>query len=141
MSYTEWVGQLLQDIGKEFELLLAESALADDGYWGMLRKYAVDKAQLTELVANDAGLTKTQAGAALDSILSGIMNTLAGGDQVALLGFGTFSIKVRAARVGRNPKTGEPINIAEAKIPSFKAGKGFKDAVADAKEETAAETV
>ena len=67
----------------------------------------------------------------MDSFTDAVTTALAEGDSVALVGFGTFSVRERAARTGRNPQTGEALNIAAAKIPSFKAGKGLKDAVND----------
>jgi len=76
-----------------------------------------------------ANLTKADANRALDGLLKTIETTLASGDSLALLGFGSFEVKARAERKGRNPQTGEEITIAAAKIPSFKPGKGLKDAV------------
>ena len=72
---------------------------------------------------------KRQAGRALDATLDTIAETLNAGDQVALVGFGTFQVKDRAARTGRNPQTGEAIQIKASRMPSFKAGKALKDAV------------
>nr|WP_221200428.1 HU family DNA-binding protein [Litorivivens lipolytica] len=74
-------------------------------------------------------MPKAAAGRALDAVVDSITDALKKDDSVSLVGFGTFSVKERAARTGRNPQTGEPINIAAAKIPSFKAGKALKDAV------------
>ena len=91
----------------------------------------MNKAQLIDAIASEADLPKTVASKALDAVLSSITNALAEGDIVSLVGFGNFQVKVRAARVGRNPKTGEEIQIREAKVPSFKAGKALKDAVAN----------
>ncbi|MCV5217083.1 HU family DNA-binding protein, partial [Escherichia coli] len=73
-------------------------------------------------------ISKASAGRALDAFIEAVSGTLQSGDQVALVGFGTFSVRTRAARTGRNPKTGEEIQIAEAKVPAFKAGKALKDA-------------
>jgi DNA-binding protein HU-beta len=87
----------------------------------------VNKTQLVEKIAESADLSKASAGRALDAFIDAVGDTLQSGDQVALVGFGTFSVRTRAARTGRNPKTGEEIQIAEAKVPSFKAGKALKD--------------
>ena len=89
----------------------------------------MNKTELTEAVAGQAGLTKADAGRALDAMIGAISKTLKKGDTVSLIGFGTFSVKKRAARTGRNPATGESIKIKASKTPSFKAGKAFKDAI------------
>ncbi|RJX68658.1 HU family DNA-binding protein [Vibrio sinensis] len=89
----------------------------------------MNKTELVAHIAETAELTKIDAGRALDAILNGITESLANGDEVALMGFGTFKISARAARDGRNPRTGETVKIAASKLPSFKAGKTFKDAV------------
>lgn len=89
----------------------------------------MNKSELINHIATTAGLTKAQATAALQAVETGVIDTLANGGQVSLVGFGTFSIKDRAARTGRNPKTGEALEIAASKIPTFKAGKSFKEAV------------
>ena len=89
----------------------------------------VNKTELIEAVAASADIPKAAAGRALDATIEAISGALAKGDQVVLVGFGTFSVKSRAARTGRNPQTGAPIQIAAAKVPGFKAGKGLKDAV------------
>ena len=89
----------------------------------------MNKAELISKIADDAGITKTQANATVDSFVEAVTKTLKGGGKVTLVGFGTFSVSKRAARNGRNPQTGAPIQIAAAKIPSFKAGKALKDAV------------
>ncbi|AOT10576.1 nucleoid-associated protein HU-beta [Pseudoalteromonas luteoviolacea] len=89
----------------------------------------MNKAQLVEKIANDADISKTAAGRALDALTSAVTEALKDGDSVALVGFGTFSVKERAARTGRNPQTGAEIQIPAANIPSFKAGKGLKDQV------------
>ncbi len=89
----------------------------------------VNKSELVEAIAGSADISKAAAGRALDAITDSITAALKGGDQVALVGFGTFLVKDRAARTGRNPQTGQPIEIAAAKIPSFKAGKALKEAV------------
>lgn len=89
----------------------------------------MNKAELIDAVASRAGLTKTDAGEAVDATFEAITNALAQRDTVALIGFGTFSTSDRAARTGRNPRTGETINIAATCVPKFKAGKGLRDAV------------
>jgi DNA-binding protein HU-beta len=89
----------------------------------------VNKSELIEAVAASADIPKAAAGRAVDAVIEAVTNALKSDDQVVLVGFGTFSVKERAARTGRNPQTGEPIQIAAAKIPSFKAGKALKDAV------------
>ncbi len=89
----------------------------------------VNKSELVEAIAGSADISKAAAGRALDAITDSIAAALKEGDQVALVGFGTFLVKERAARTGRNPQTGEPIEISAAKIPTFKAGKALKDAV------------
>lgn len=90
---------------------------------------SVNKAELIEAVAAAADLPKAAAGRAIDAMVESVTGALSDGDQVVLVGFGTFSVKDRAARTGRNPQTGAPIQIAAAKVPSFKAGKALKDAV------------
>jgi DNA-binding protein HU-beta len=87
------------------------------------------KVELINHVAETASLSKADAGAAVDAVLSGITGALSAGDSVSLVGFGTFSVTERAARTARNPRTGEPIQVAASKAPKFKAGKGLKDAV------------
>jgi len=89
----------------------------------------VNKSELIEAIAASADIPKAAAGRALDAMVESITGALKKGDQVALVGFGTFAVKERAARTGRNPRTGDPIEIAAAKIPNFKAGKALKDAV------------
>lgn len=89
----------------------------------------MNKAELIDSIAASADIPKAAAGRALDAMIESVQGALQKGDSVALVGFGTFSVKDRAARTGRNPQTGEPIQIAAARIPSFKAGKSLKDAV------------
>ena len=81
------------------------------------------------MIAESADISKAAATRALDTVFSGITEALKKGDQVTLVGFGTFQVRDRAARTGRNPKTGEAIQIAASKNPAFKAGKALKDAV------------
>ncbi|MGB5540105.1 MAG: HU family DNA-binding protein [Gammaproteobacteria bacterium] len=87
------------------------------------------KSELIDAVASSSGLSRTDAASATDAVLDSIVSALAGGDQVIISGFGTFSVRERAARSGRNPQTGETIQIKASKSPGFKAGKAFKDAV------------
>ncbi len=89
----------------------------------------MNKTELIEAIAASADLPKAAAGRALDAVIDTITGALKKDDQVVLVGFGTFAVKDRAARTGRNPQTGKPIEIAAAKIPSFRAGKALKDAV------------
>ena len=89
----------------------------------------MNKSQLIDTIAASADISKADAGRALDAFTDAVTSALKDGDQVALVGFGTFSVRERAARSGRNPQTGETIQIAAAKVPSFKAGKALKDAV------------
>jgi len=89
----------------------------------------MNKADLVNHVAETAGLSKASAGEAVEAVLSGITGTLANGDAVSLVGFGTFSVVDRAARTARNPRTGAAIEVAASKAPKFKAGKALKDAV------------
>lgn len=89
----------------------------------------MNKTDLVNAVAEAAELSKTDASSAVDAIIDVITKTLKKGDTVTLVGFGTFQVRKRAARQGRNPKTGETIKIKASKNPSFKAGKALKDAV------------
>ena len=89
----------------------------------------MNKSELIDAIASGADVSKASAGRALDSAIGAIMGALKTGDSVSLVGFGTFSVKHRAARSGRNPQTGAEIQIAAANVPSFKAGKALKDSV------------
>jgi len=89
----------------------------------------VNKTELIEAVASSADMSKTEAARAVDSVISAVTKALREGEQVALPGFGTFEVRARAARQGRNPQTGQAIEIKASKVPSFKAGKALKDAV------------
>jgi DNA-binding protein HU-beta len=89
----------------------------------------VNKNELVAAVAETASLSKADAGKAVDSVFSAITGTLKKGSEVRLVGFGTFSVAKRAASEGRNPRTGEKINIPASQQPKFKAGKGLKDSV------------
>ena len=89
----------------------------------------MNKSDLVDAIAADSGLSKADAARALDGFTTAVTNALKGGDSVSLVGFGTFSVKHRDARSGRNPRTGETIQIKASNNPSFKAGKALKDAV------------
>ena len=89
----------------------------------------MNKAELIEAIVAKSGLSKKDAEAALNAMTEAVAQALKAGDKVALVGFGTFEVKERAARSGRNPKTGETIQIAASKHPAFAAGKALKDAV------------
>ena len=89
----------------------------------------MNKNELINAIAEESGLVKADAGRALDATISIVTEMLKSGGSVSLIGFGTFSVKRREARTGRNPQTGQTINIAAANVPGFKAGKGLKDAV------------
>ncbi|MCH8334377.1 MAG: HU family DNA-binding protein [Proteobacteria bacterium] len=89
----------------------------------------MNKGELIESVAAKAGMSRADATKAVDAVLESVTETLAGGGGVSLVGFGTFSVKARAARMGRNPRTGEAIDIKASNVPGFKAGKALKEAV------------
>ena len=89
----------------------------------------MNKTDLVEVVALKTGMTKKDAEAAVKAVNEAIAEALAAGDKVQLIGFGTYEVKTRAARDGRNPKTGETIKIAACKHPTFAAGKALKDAI------------
>lgn len=89
----------------------------------------MNKSELIEAVAQSADISKAAAGRAVDGMVQAITQALKEGDQVTLVGFGTFLVRERAARTGRNPRTGESIDIKASKVPGFKAGKALKDAV------------
>ena len=90
--------------------------------------YNMNKGDLIDAIAASTGLSKADAGRAIDATTSAIAGELAGGGSVALVGFGTFSVSHRAARMGRNPATGESIHINASNVPKFKAGKALKEA-------------
>ncbi|HLT81356.1 MAG TPA: HU family DNA-binding protein [Cyclobacteriaceae bacterium] len=90
---------------------------------GIYNNSFMNKAELVTKIAEDAGITKAQAGAALESFFEGVSKTLKKGDKLTLVGFGTFSVTKRAARTGRNPQTGETIKIKAKKVARFKPGK------------------
>lgn len=89
----------------------------------------MNKSEFVEAIANAAEFTKADAAKAVDAMVDVVTNTLKEGDQITLVGFGSFQVKTREARTGRNPRTGEAIQIKASNIPSFKAGKALKDAV------------
>lgn len=89
----------------------------------------MNKSELIDAIADKAKLSKADAGRAVDALVASVTRALKKGDTVSLVGFGTFSVKKRAARPGRNPRTGEAIKIKASKNPAFKAGKALKDAV------------
>lgn len=87
------------------------------------------KTELIEHVANQADLSKAAAARAVEALMDGVKKTLRKGGTVTLVGFGTFQVGKRAARTGRNPRTGDPVKIKAAKVPKFTAGKALKDAL------------
>ena len=87
------------------------------------------KQDLVSKMAEDAGISKKAAEDALSSFVSSVKGALASGDSISLIGFGTFNVSARSARTGRNPQTGAEIQIPARKVPTFKAGKGLKEAV------------
>jgi len=89
----------------------------------------MNKTELVAAIASESGLTKADAARALEATVSTITKTMSSGDSVAIIGFGTFKVGDRAARVGRNPQTGAEMQIPAARVPKFSAGKGLKDAV------------
>jgi DNA-binding protein HU-beta len=89
----------------------------------------MNKSEFVDAVASEVDITKADAAKAVDGVVNVITNALKKGDQLNLIGFGSFQVKDRAARTGRNPRTGEAIKIKASKMPTFKAGKALKDAV------------
>jgi DNA-binding protein HU-beta len=89
----------------------------------------MNKGELIESVAAAADLSRAEATRAVDALIDSVTRSLSSGDTVSLVGFGTFTVKKRAARTGRNPRTGEAIQISASNVPGFKAGKALKDAV------------
>lgn len=89
----------------------------------------MNKSELVAAVAESSGLTRADAGRAVDSVFEAVSNTLKGGGEVRITGFGNFSVSNRAASKGRNPRTGEPIDIPASKLPKFSAGKTLKETV------------
>ncbi len=109
-----------QPYGRENGFLYGEISKGDD---------RVNKSQLIDKIAEGADISKAAAGRALDAFIASVTESLQEGDAVALVGFGTFDVRERAARTGRNPQTGQEIDIPAAKVPGFRAGKALKDAV------------
>ena len=91
----------------------------------------MNKTELIATVAEKAELSKKDSEKAVNAVFEAITESLKAGDKVALVGFGTFDVKERAERTGKNPRTGEPVVIAATRVPGFKAGKGLTDAVAE----------
>ncbi len=89
----------------------------------------MNKSELIDAIAENSGLSKADSGRALDAVIASVSGALKDNDQVTIVGFGTFLVRQRAARVGRNPQTGAEIQIAAANVPAFKPGKALKDAV------------
>ncbi len=89
----------------------------------------MNKSELIEAVAESADISKAAAARAVDAVVESVTDALREGDQVTLVGFGTFTVRDRAARTGRNPRTGESIRIPASKVPGFKPGKALKDAI------------
>lgn len=89
----------------------------------------MNKTELVESVANETGMSKSAAGDAVNAVFSAITSSLVKGKDATIIGFGTFKVSKRKARMGRNPSTGETIKIAASKVPVFKSGKSLKDAV------------
>ena len=93
----------------------------------------MNKTELIEIVSKNAELTKKESAAAVDALLDGIVEGLVKDGKVQLIGFGSFEVRTRTARTGRNPRTGEQIKIKASKVPAFKPGKGMKEAIAKKK--------
>ncbi len=89
----------------------------------------MNKAEFIDAVASKGDMSKTEATSAVDAVLDSVTAALKDGEQITLVGFGTFLVRKREARTGRNPRTGEPLQIKASNVPSFKAGKALKDAV------------
>ncbi len=88
----------------------------------------MNKAELVSRVASDCGITKAKAGQAVDCVVGSIQSTLGGGGRIAIAGLGAFGVSNRAARMGRNPQTGQPIQISARRVPTFKAAKALENA-------------
>jgi DNA-binding protein HU-beta len=115
----------------EFKTSIADDRQAPGGHISCHdpRDIFVNKTELIDQIANDADISKASATRALDAALAAIAANLKMGGSVSIVGFGTFEVGQRAARSGRNPRTGESIKIQEAKVPKFRAGKALKDAL------------
>ncbi len=105
------------------------SAFKNFTHFNDTKGISVNKSELIDAVAASADISKAAAARALEAVIDNISGALKKGDSVVLVGFGTFTVKERSARTGRNPQTGATIQIAASKAPSFKAGKALKDAV------------
>jgi len=123
-----WGGQSKVALFK-FELGLTHSKLFFVFAKEHTEGVAMNKSDLIDAMADLAGLSKAEAGRALEAFIEAAKNALKKNDTISLVGFGTFSVRERAARTGRNPRTGETIQIKASKNPTFKAGKALKDAV------------
>ena len=120
------VGALVPVVG----VAAADAPAAYHDIWCIhLGERKMNKAELVDKVIEATDLNKASASRAVDAVFDSISSALKGGDQVTIVGFGTFSVSSRAERTGRNPQTGESIRIPASKNPKFKAGKGLKDAV------------
>lgn len=89
----------------------------------------MNKSELIDAIAEEAGLSKADSTRAFDAVIQVVTNAMKGGDQVSIVGFGSFLVRERSARIGRNPQTGAEIQIKAAKVPAFKPGKALKEAV------------
>ena len=114
---------------KRFLEIHPKSSLSQDDDKKQIRETIVNKAELIEAIAAAADISKASAERALDGATNAISGALKSGDQVTIVGFGSFYVGERGARTGRNPRTGETIQIAASKSPKFRAGKALKDAV------------
>ena len=112
---------------QHFRYVTLLSSWSDRSPWEEVNR--VNKTELVNSVAEAAGLSKKDASKAVDAVFDTIQDALAKGDKVQLIGFGNFEVRERAARKGRNPQTGDEIEIAASKVPAFKPGKALKDAV------------
>ena len=100
-----------------------------DKLWALMRQNKMKKSELVAIMAEKADLKKVEAEKALNAFVDAVTEALTKGDKISLVGFGSFETKKRAARKGKNPQTGAEINIAASTVPTFKAGRGLKDAV------------
>jgi|APAra7269097024_1048537.scaffolds.fasta_scaffold00216_5 DNA-binding protein HU-beta len=111
----------------KFKILVTNEIKKHLNFWEEVKD--MNKTDLINAVAEAGELTKKQATLAVDAVFESILGALQNGDKVQLIGFGNFEVRERAARKGRNPQTGEEIEIAASKVPAFKPGKALKDAV------------
>jgi DNA-binding protein HU-beta len=114
-------------------LLIAKETVKCAGVNRFIGDYVMNKTDLISVIADKFSLTRSRAGEVIDAIFDSITKALARGDTFQLIGFGSFSVKKRAARVGRNPATGAEIKIPASKVPHFKAGAKLKEAVSKKK--------